>query len=80
MNHAPLNRLTGSSDGMMWRQNADHEQKGETGDVASRQFFPNADGRFAAAHLREAGADMSRLAEIIAPFDSQRAFTRHYQP
>jgi predicted phosphodiesterase len=33
MNHALLDRLTGSSDGMMWRQNADHEQKRETGDV-----------------------------------------------
>jgi len=33
MNHAPLDRLTGSSDGMMWRQNADHEQKRETGAV-----------------------------------------------
>jgi hypothetical protein len=33
MNHALLVRLTGSSDGMMWRQNADHEQKRETSDV-----------------------------------------------
>jgi hypothetical protein len=32
MNHALLDWLTGSSDGMMWRQ-ADHEQKRETGDV-----------------------------------------------
>lgn len=32
MNHALLDRLTGSSDGMMWRQ-ADHEQKRETSDV-----------------------------------------------
>jgi len=34
MNHALLDRLTGSSDGM-WRQNADHERKRETGDVTS---------------------------------------------
>jgi hypothetical protein len=33
MNHALLDRLTGSSDGMMWRQHADHEQKREIGDV-----------------------------------------------
>jgi hypothetical protein len=28
MNHAPLDRLTSSSHGMTWRQNADYEQKG----------------------------------------------------
>ncbi len=39
MNHAPLDRLTGSSDSMMWRQNADHEQKRETGDVTITRAF-----------------------------------------